>query len=407
MFKNAEEVAELLHKHTEYRENCLNLIASENYASHTVRSHLTSDFGHRYGCYTGIKTEEREYRGNKFIHEFEVETQQLVGDVFHAPFVDLRPIGGHIAGVATVLGLLEPGDLVFEIALKDWGHGLVTLMRTARHFNQTIRFEAIPFDEDRAVDLGKLTEMIYEQNPKMIVFGGSGMLWAEPIAEIRAIADKEGIILVHDASHVTGLIAGEVFPNPLDQGADVMFGSTHKSFPGPQGGFVATRNLEMFTKIGETIGSLVTSHHLNRLPALAMSMLEIKEFGQVYGKQIIRNSKALGKYMAEKGFIIIGAERGYSDTHLILADVSEFGSGLAISKVLEESNILCSDDFGQSDKEIRIGTAEVTRRGMKEAEMEKIADYFKRVIIDREDPAGVARDVSAFTRNYLGCEYSF
>lgn len=407
MFNDVKEIEELVQKHVQYREHCLNLIASENYASPAVRNHLSSDFSNRYGCYPTVNPESREYRGNKYIHEFEMGTQKLVGEVFEATYVDLRPISGHIAGVATVLGLLSPGDLVFEISLKDWGHGLVALMREAPQLSGTIRIDGIPFDEDRQVDLERLSKMIYEQRPRMIIFGGSGMLWSEPIEAVRTMADRERIILVHDASHVTGLIAGGVFPNPLRQGADVMFGSTHKSFPGPQGGFVVTNNYELHKKIGDTLGSaLVTSHHLNRLPALAVSMLEMKEFGKEYGTQIIKNSKALGKYMEEYGFKVVGARKGYSNSHLILADVSEFGSGLTISKVLEEANILCSDDFGQLDKELRIGTAEVTRRGMKEPEMKLIANYFKRVIMDKEEASRIAEDVSRFSQTYLGCEYA-
>ncbi len=407
MFTNIQQMDDMVRKHDQYRAKCLNLIASENYSSNSVRNHLTSDFSNRYGCYPTANPESREYRGNKYIHEFEMETQKLVGEVFGAEYVDLRPIGGHIAGIATVLGLLAPGELVYEISLKDWGHGLVTLMREVPHFRQTIRLDWIPFDEDRQVDMTQLEAMIVEQKPKMIILGGSGMLWAEPIAELRAIADREGIILAYDASHVTGLIAGGVFPNPLRLGADVMFGSTHKSFPGPQGGFIATNDYDIYKKVGNTVGSaLVTSHHLNRLPALAVSMLEMKKHGPQYGEQIIKNSKALGQAMQEVGFKVVGARKGFSDTHLILVDVSEFGSGLKISKLLEEATILCSDDFGQLDKELRIGTAEITRRGMKEKEMKTIAKLFARVIIANEDTQQVAREVEALTQGFLGCEFT-
>ncbi|AFQ45227.1 aminotransferase class I/II-fold pyridoxal phosphate-dependent enzyme [Desulfosporosinus meridiei] len=407
MFSNITEIDELVNRHVLYRQNCLNLIASENCSSLAVRNHLTSDFGNRYGCYSTADPANREYRGNKYIHEFEMKTQDLVKDVFGAAYADLRPIGGHIAGVASVLGLLSPHDLVLEIHLRDWGHGLVTLMREASHLQESIRLEFIPFDEDRAVDLPGLLRMIHDLKPKMIIFGGSGMLWPEPIAEIKEIASREGIILVHDSSHVNGLIAGGVFPNPLQQGVDVMIGSTHKSFPGPQGGFILTNDGEIYKKIGNTLGaSLVTSHHLQRLPALAVAMLEMKAFGKEYGTQVIKNSQALGRYMEEDGFRVIGSARGYSQTHLILVDVSDFGSGLEISKQLEKANILCSDDFGQLDRELRIGTAEVTRNGMREGDMKFIADCFRRIIIEKEEPGQVAEDIRGFTEHYRDCLYA-
>jgi glycine hydroxymethyltransferase len=102
------------------------------------------------------------------------------------------------------------------------------------------------------------------------------------VKALRLLADELNILIAYDASHVTGLIAAGVFPNPLSEGADIMFGSTHKSFPGPQGGFVASNRHDLMVKVGNTLSpSLVTSHHLNRLPALAASILEMKEFGKI------------------------------------------------------------------------------------------------------------------------------
>jgi len=266
----------------------LNLIASENTSSEKVRSYLNSNFSNRYGCYDTANPANREYTGNKYIHELEMELQALVGDIFKAKYVDLRPIGGHISGVATVLGLLDPGDLLFEVHLKDWGHGLVGPMLTVPHFAQTIRVGSIPYDKNHMVDLDRFTTMIYDQKPRMIIFGSSGMLFPEPIAEVKQIAEKEGIILAMDSSHINGLIAGRSFPpSPLEQGVDVMFGSTHKSFPGPEGGMVLTNDQTIYEKIGNTISNaLVTSHHLYRLPALGAAMLEMKQFGTAYGEQV-------------------------------------------------------------------------------------------------------------------------
>lgn len=407
MISSLKDIDVLLQKHNDYREDCLNLIASENSGSQTVRNYLSSKFSNRYGCYETADPANREYTGNKYIHEFEMELQELVGEIFKAKYVDLRPIGGHISGAGTVLGLLDPGDLLFEIDLKDWGHGLVGPMRTVPHFAQTIRVDSIPFDENHMVDVPKLAQMVDEKNPKLIIFGSSGMLFPEPIKIVRKIADEKGIMLAMDSSHVNGLIAAGVFPNPLEQGVDVMFGSTHKSFPGPEGGMVLTNNREMHEKIGDTISnSLVTSHHLYRLPALAAAMLEMKQFGKAYGEQIIKNSKALGKAMDEAGFKVVAAEKGYSETHLILVDVTEFGGCKKVARYLEKADILCSDDFGQLDHEIRIGTAEATRRGMKEAEMNAVAEFFKRVLIDKEDTASVMKDVKAFSKKYPATEYS-
>lgn len=407
MIKTPRDIDNILKKHLTYREGCLNLIASENYASDKVRSYLGCDFSNRYGCYDTMDPGEREYTGNKYIHEFEMATHELVKDIFKAKYVDLRPIGGHLAGMGVVLAMLEPGDLVIEVSLSDWGHGLVGPMCQVRQFDETIKVEYMAFDKNRAVDVEKLKKQALDLKPKMIILGGSGTLFPEPVKELREIADKEGIILAYDASHVTGLIASGVFPNPLELGADVMFGSTHKSFPGPQGGFVVSNNKEIIEKIGNTLSpSLVTSHHLNRLPALAASILEMKKFGEEYGKQIIKNSKALARALDEYGFNVLGKERDYTESHLLLVDVGNYVDA-APAKELEKARILCSDDFSGNSPEIRVGTPEVTRRGMKEEEMKIIAQFFKRAIIDKEDPEKLAKEVEDFSRKFVGLEYAF
>lgn len=407
MLKSTRDIDNLLKKNRNYREGCLNLIASENFASEKVRNYLSSEIGNRYGCYTTEDPEDREYTGNKYIHELEMATQDLVKDLFKAKYVDLRPIGGHMAGMGVVLALLEPGDLVIEVDLKDWGHGMVGPMCQIRQFDETINVEYMEFNKDRAVDTQKLIEQVRSRKPKLVIFGGSGTLFEEPVEELSPIAKEAGTLIAYDASHVTGLIGAGVFSNPLEKGADIMFGSTHKSFPGPQGGFVASNSKELIELVGNTLSpSLVTSHHLNRLPALAASILEMKEYGQEYGKQIVKNSRALAEALDKEGFQVYGKDRGYTDTHLILVGLGEYTDS-APAEFLEKFNILCSDDFSGSSPEIRVGTPEVTRHGMKEEEMKEIAKFFKRALIDKEDVESLKRDVEAFSRKYLGLEYSF
>ncbi len=374
MLKSTREIDNLLKEHESYRDGCLNLIASENFASEKVRSYLTGDFGNRYGCYSTVDPSERDYTGNKLIHAFEMETQELVKDIFKAKYADLRPIGGHMAGMSVVLALLEPGDLVIEVSLANWGHGLVGPMCQVRQFDETINVEYMAFDENRAVDTDKLKEQIRKEKPKMVILGGSGTLFFEPVKDLRPLADELGFYIAYDASHVTGLIAGGMFPNPLEEGADIMFGSTHKSFPGPQGGFVVSNDRDLIIKVGNTLSpSLVTSHHLNRLPALAASILEMKEFGQDYSRQVVNNSKALARALDARGFHVFGKERDFTESHLLLCDLGEHVD-FAPAKYLEQANILCSDDFSGGAPEIRIGTPEATRRGMKEKDMEEIAE---------------------------------
>lgn len=399
MFKSYADIDAKLKQHDDYRKDCLNLIASENYSSEKSRSYLSGDFSNRYGCYS-LRPEEREYTGNKYIYEFEIETQELILDVFGGKYVDPRPISGHLAGVATVVGVMEPGETVIEISHKDWGHGLVGPMCNIKHFDETINVEYMAFDNGE-VDFEKLVEQARKINPKLVIFGGSGTIFTEPFKAFRPIADELGIIVAYDASHVTGLIAGKTFPNPLKNGCDIMFGSTHKSFPGPQGGFVITNDEELLHKISKTIyPSLVTSHHLNRIPALAASLLEMKEFGKEYAEQIVKNSRALAKALADKGFDVVGSkEKGYTETHLLLVRLNDEIDSEP-GKMLEKANIFVSDDFSGESFQIRVGTPEITRRGMKEEQMDYIAELIKRVLKDNEDVEKIGREVTEFIQEY-------
>lgn len=404
MFKNVEEIKELLSIHDEYREGCLNMVASENYASGAVRALADNDFVNRYGCYETLKPEKREYPGNKYINEFELQTQELVGEIFEAKYVDLRPIGGHMAGMSVVLGLMEPGDTVIEVSLENWGHGLVGPMCQISHFNETINVHYMPF-KGHIIDVEGLKAQIKELKPKLVIFGGSGTIAPEPIKEFRALADEMGFIIAYDAAHVTGLIAGKVFPNPLNEGADIMFGSTHKSFPGPQGGFVVSNRLDLIEKVGNTLSpSLVTSHHLFRLPPLAASVLEMAQYGEAYAQQVVKNSKAFAHALVDLGFNVLGKDIDYSCTHLILLDLTKENIAEP-SVLLENAGILCNYDFSGVSCELRIGTSELTRRGYKEEHMKEIALFFKRIVFDKEDPDKIAEEIAQYTKKHNKLEY--
>ena len=407
MFKSLEDIDNKLNKHLEYRKKCLNLIASENYASDKVRSYLSGDFSNRYGCYTTLNPDDREYSGNKYINEFELETHKLVLDMFGGKYVDLRPISGHMAGMSVVLSMLNPSDTVVEVSLKDWGHGLVGPMRQISHFASTINVEYMPF-KNGEVDLEGLIKLCEKVKPKVVIFGGSGTIFYEPIKEFKYTADKLNIIVAYDASHITGLIAGNIISNPIENGADIMFGSTHKSFPGPQGGFVVSNKEQHIEKIGKALSpSLVTSHHLNRLPALAASILEMKKYGKEYASQIVKNSKALASELYSLGFDVIGnKDKYFTETHLILIDISKYIDKVP-SKLLEKAYILCSDDFSGDSVQIRVGTPEITRKGAKESDMITIAKFFKDILIDKKDIKKVSKEVENFMSKFQELHYNF
>ena len=407
-FTSINDIEALIQKNDDYRTRSLNLIASENLISPTVRRFYDNELIARYGCYETGNLAQREYTGNKYIYEIEYATQELAKEVFHAEYVDLRPLSGHTAGLATILALTPPGQCLLEYHLRDWGHGMMApACDCVPHLKQSLRIAYFRFVGDYEFDLSDLERQIDEEKPVTVILGSSGLLFPEPVAEIKKICAARNITLIADASHVSGLIAGGVYPNPLEHGADIMFLSTHKSFPGPQGGMILSNDKSLIEKVGNTLSpGMVTSHHVFRLPALAAALLEVKKFGKAYGEQIIKNSQALGAALDAQGVEVLAKDRGYSATHILLADIRKFGSSQEIAKYLESGNIFVSDDFGSGGTQIRLGTAEITRRGMKESDMQSIALLIAKALHKNESEAVLSEKVAALVSPFTHCAYA-
>ena len=390
------EIDDLIQKHEDWRSGCLNMIASENLVSPAVRCYALGDLYQRYGCYFDNDPADREYRGNRYIASLEIAVQRMAREGFEAQFADLRPIGGHLAGVAALLGLTKPGDVVMDVSVRDWGHGLIESFLKSSLTEGVLRYEPLPVDGTmRTVDPQRLRDACRSLRPRLIVLGSSGMLFPDPVSDIVEVAHDVAARVVYDASHVMGLIGGGVFPNPLAEGADALLGSTHKTLFGPQGGIVLTNVREIHEQIGRAISpALVTSHHVYRLPSLAAAFAEVIDFGRDYGRQTVANSQRLAKALVERGFNVCGAaDCGYTQTHIVLVDVSSIGTAQDVTGLLERAQITSCAHF-ETQREIRLGTAELTRRGMAESEMETIAELVGRVCMDHEPPEQLAPKVA-------------
>jgi glycine hydroxymethyltransferase len=199
---------------------------------------------------------------------------------------------------------------------------------------------------------------------------------------------------------VLGLIAGEQFQDPLREGASVLFGSTHKSFFGPQGGIILADD-----EHGEVIKShifpaFVDNAHWNRVAALALALAEAKKFGKAYAGQVVRNAQALAKELCDLGFSVACSELGFTKSHQVFLDYSGSKRGRTVARKLEKANVIV--DCG-----VRVGVCEATRRGMKEDDMRRIAGFMKRVVIDNEPPLEVKTDVAKFMTEFQKVDYCF
>jgi glycine hydroxymethyltransferase len=243
------------------------------------------------------------------------------------------------------------------------------------------------------IDLNSTIEVIEKNKIKIAILGSSLILFKQPVKELA----KLNIIIGYDGSHVLGLIAGQAFQDPLKEGAIALFGSTHKSFFGPQGGiFLSNEDFGIDKMI---LHKLVDNAHWNRIAALTWALLEMKHFGKEYAHQIIKNSQALAKNLYERKFPIAGEEYGFTESHQVLMIFQDYKKNVDFAKKLEEANIIV--DCG-----IRLGVNEVTRRGMKEKEMERMAELIERVY-KNEDIEKVRQDVIKLRKEFDDIEYRF
>jgi glycine hydroxymethyltransferase len=415
------KVIEIERRHTKWRSNCLNMIAAENVSSPSVRKRLSSDFGCRYvNAYaptlaTDWKAfEEVEwYEGLDYIQEVERLCHGLLKKLFNAKYADYRPISGSAAILANWLALTDVGDTIVTTHEYDGGHGpgwdesAVLMGRKIEHW---------PFDSrEFVIDVEKAKKQIDQIKPKLLVFGASQILFPAPLKELKSAADEIGAYCVFDGSHVMGLLAGKRLQDPLREGALTLFGSTHKTFPGPQGGLIVSNAEEaILRKLDRTLDpSLFDNYHQHRVAALTVAIAEMLEFGEKYADQVIRNAKALGQALAEEGFTVVGAHKGFTETHQILLDVRPLNrEGKEATKALSSCNIITNKVHLPGDPEekfggMRLGASEMSRTGMKEKDMKDVARVFRKCLIDRVDRKRVKKEVMELKRAFKKVYYSF
>ena len=372
-----QELESLLDQHNDFRDNCLNLIASENVPSPLVERLLSAELDRRYGYYLGIDVRERSYLGNRYIARIETLAHQLASELFGAEFVDLRPLSGNIAGIAAAFGLARAGDTVLEVYNA---HTYAKKLATAP-LKVELKSIEIPWDGPTyTIDLDKTLALIEQHRPRIVSVGSGLFLFPSPVRELKEAMRRHNpdSYLIYDAAHVLGLIAGGCFQNPLAEGADVIVSSTHKTFAGPQGGLILTNDRLVAELIGEALSPLlIANHHLGRLPALAATFMEWLQCGPAHAASIIANARALGRALHERGVPLVGAERGFTATHTLFLVVDQFGESRALAERLEACNIITGPSDAPAElgtHGLRIGVQELTRCGMVEEDAPQIAD---------------------------------
>jgi len=398
-------IQEMVTGHDAWRSRCINLMASENVMSLRARALLASDLATRYTLPLGIELDgvlvENAYRGTRFTDQIEGACESLARDVFHAKHANVKPLGGHISGMMMLLAICKRGDLILATSDDNGGyHGYVQRYMPDMFGLRSITF---PFDnEEWQINMDATLALIRKKRPRLVILGMSYFPFPYDMAPIREACDDTGSVIGYDASHVLGLVAGGQFQDPLAEGADIMVGSTHKTFFGPQGGLVLTNDEDLHEQVDmNTTWRCIDNAHWNRIAALAHALLEARHFSKDYAAQVVRNSQALARSLDREGVPLRFSKKGYTRSHQVLLDGIAFqkGSGMdanVLAKSLEAQDIII-DAVG------RMGTNEVTRLGMKEKEMDDIARLIGRAAKGEGDLRGEANAL----RSRFGMAYCF
>jgi glycine hydroxymethyltransferase len=415
--------------HERYRvEECINLIASEGLKSPVVVEImcLSEDLESRYAeGENDIKghVKARHYQGQKYISQIENYATDLMKNLFGCNWGDVRLISGTHANLATFKGisLATKNNRMVVLPLSAGAHithdysglaGRVLGLETINHAYDT---------EELNINSEKSATIINAARPGIVTFGGSVFQFPHPVKELTKIAKETGAYIVYDAAHVLGLIAGGEFQDPFGEGADFITASTHKTFPGPQGGVILAnckneRMEKAIRKVQQAVFPLTTSNtHLGRLPALGLAALEMKLYGKELAKQTIKNAQTAGSFLYENGVKVLGKKNGFTRSHQIVVDVRNFGGGRKIAWDLEEANIILNKNLLPYDNQhnrgdpsgLRIGFQDVTRRGFKEDDIEHLCSFMLGIMNDRRKPAEVRKDIIKLRQSFKEIKYGF
>lgn len=395
-------------------EQCINLLAPEAPTSPTVRTLLSSEVGTR-AAEGHIGKVNRWFAGTKYIDEIEALCVELLKKALHARYADHRLVASMIGNMAVYTALTEPGDVIMSIPQPFGGHSSNRMDGPAGV--RGLKIVDVPMDPvELVVDLDRFRLVAPLVRPKLVALGASMTLFPFPLREMSEVVDEWGGKIFFDGAHQIGLIAGGQFQDPLREGAVVLTGSAGKTFSGPQSGIIAWDDPALTQPLTQAIFPvLAATHQVNRVAALAVASAEMIEFGQVYMAQIVRNAQALGAALEQQGIAVLGRHKGYTRTHQVIADARAFGGGLDTAHLLARANIVTNKNLIPGDTPqdwdtpggLRLGTIEVTRYGMREAEMAIIAAFMARVLIHKESPDTVAEDVIEFRQAYQTLYYNF
>src|SRR5712691_5848329 len=359
-----DQIARLLLDEEQRTDDVLHLTANETVMSPLAQRALSSPLGNRYLLeHLDMRKDSPSrlgnllYRGLDGINEIERSATLVCELMFGAQYCEFRCVSGLHAMQTTFAALTRPGDQIMRVSTQDGGHFLTELI--CRSFGR--RSCTYTFSDIGQMDLHATADTFRRERPSLLYLDAMNYLFPFPLNELRAIVGKTPIVF--DASHTLGLIAGRQFPNPLEQGADVLQANTHKTFFGPQKGLIIGKNRGLLERIGYVLSNgLVSSQHTASTVALFVALHEMYRDGQRYASEVVRASRRLATALAERGVAVLAQERGFTANHMFFIDARPYGSGLHVLDRLLRANISANRviPFAHVDA-IRIGVQEIVR----------------------------------------------
>jgi glycine hydroxymethyltransferase len=382
------EIAALIQQEQTRQDESIRLIPSENYVSHAVLEATGSVLTNKYSeGYPG----KRYYEGQDFIDPIERIARERATRLFGADHANVQPYSGSPANLAVYYALLEPGDKVMGLSLPHGGH-LTHGWRvnfSARYYH-SVQYTVDPVTH--RIDYDQVRELAQKEQPKLIFSGATAYPREFDFKAFGEIAKEVGARFVADIAHIAGLIVAGVHQSPIPH-ADVVTTTTHKTLRGPRGAMVLCRAEHAEAIDRAVFPALQGGPHNHTTAAIAVALLEAAtpEFKE-YGRQIVRNAKALAEELLAYGFSLVS---GGTDNHLILIDMTSKGvTGKQASRALARAGIETNANTIPYDPRrpfdpsgVRIGTPAVTSRGMKEPEMKRIAAWINQVVSNIADEA--------------------
>jgi glycine hydroxymethyltransferase len=388
--------------------DCINLNPATNVMNPRAEALLAAGLGTRPSLgYPGDKYE----MGLEAIERIEVMAAALAAEIFEAKFAEIRVPSGALANLYLYAAATKPGDAVIVPPAAIGGH--ITHHRPGAAGIYGVESHPAPIDAATySVDVDKLRAQARAVRPKVIAIGGSLNLFPHPIADIRAIADEIGAKVLFDAAHLSGMIAGKAWQQPLREGAHVITMSTYKSLGGAPSGLIVTDDAELAERLDRiAYPGLTANFDAGKAAALAVTMLDWKIHGRDYAAAMKSAAQALAESLQEAGVDVFARDRGFTASHQFALVASPYGGGQAAAKRLRQANLLSCGiglplpPIAGDVNGLRLGTPEIVRLGMGAGDMPELAALIARALLGDVSPESLVPEVTAFRARFRGLRY--